>query len=208
MEQGIFSILYIIKIPSIIACMVAITIKEYTKALISSKLGDPMPKRDGRVTLNPFKHIEIVGFILMVIYGCGWSKPVETTPLYYEDRRKDSLITYIAPLISNIIAGIIFGNLLNLFNYEILFSKTYKFLFYTIGQIAIMNVQFAIFSLIPIAPLEGANIIRLFISPNASMNLIGKEKFYLILLVLLIFIFPIGNMFNTISKFILNIFII
>jgi hypothetical protein len=79
----------------IIGSFFAITLHEYVKAWVSNKLGDPLPKARGRLTLNPLNHFEPLGFICMVLTGYGWGKPVSTAAIYYKDRKKGTMLTYI-----------------------------------------------------------------------------------------------------------------
>ena len=89
---------------ALIAIIIATTVHEFTRALTSTILGDTLPKQKGRLTLNPIKHFEPIGFILMLATGgFGWGKPVDTTSLYYKNRKRDTLLTAIMPDIANII---------------------------------------------------------------------------------------------------------
>lgn len=90
----------------ITGALAAITLHESIKALVSYKLGDPLPKARGRLTLNPINHFEPIGFICMILTGYGWGKPVPTAAIYYKDRKKGTLLTYISPSIANLLAGV------------------------------------------------------------------------------------------------------
>ena len=85
------------------AIFVSITICEFTKAFVSTKLGDNIPRQEGRLTLNPFKHFEAIGFILFLLCGFGWGKPVRTSGVYYKNRKLGTVITYTAPILANIV---------------------------------------------------------------------------------------------------------
>lgn len=178
----------------LIACITAITIKEFTKALISSKLGDPLPKRDGRVTLNPKKHIEPIGLFLMVFFSLGWGKPVETTSLYYENRKRDTLITYIMPSVVNLVAGIIFA--LAYFRAVPIFG--FNFGTILLVQIAFMNLHLAIFNIIPIPPLDGSKVLTTLTKPNNVIKIVSREKLYQLILMILI-IWPNSPLVRTIG---------
>lgn len=181
-----------------IASIIAITIKEFTKALVSSSLGDPLPKRDRRVTLNPLKHIEPVGLFLMVFFTVGWGKPVETTSLYYKNRKRDTLITYILPSIANILAGIIFASI------YFIIGMPWSPISLLLIQIAILNIHLALFNIIPIPPLDGAKVLNIFMNPNNVVRMASKEKLYQILLVFLI-IWPRSPLISTINNLSLRI---
>ena len=74
------------------AIMVATTIHEFTRAAVSTALGDKIPKEEGRLTLNPIKHFEPIGLIIMLACGFGWGKPVNTSSLYYKNRKLPSFL--------------------------------------------------------------------------------------------------------------------
>ena len=69
--------------------LVATTLHEFVRAVTSTLLGDKKPRQDGRLTLNPVRHFEPIGFILAFLTGCGWGKPVETSALYYKNRKQN-----------------------------------------------------------------------------------------------------------------------
>lgn len=171
-----------IPIGIIIACIIAITIKEFTKAIISTKLGDPLPKRDGRLTLNPIKHLEPIGLFLMVFFGLGWGKPVETTSLYYNNRKRDTLITYIMPSVINLVAGIIFA----LAYYRFFDIYGLNFATVLLGQISLVNLNLAIFNIIPIPPLDGSKVLTTITKPNNVIKIVSREKLYQVILIIFI----------------------
>jgi len=108
--RGIVLINYILAIPGI---LLATTIHEYFKALLSHRLGDPHPKLKGRLRLNPKRHFEPIGFLLMLLTGYGWGLPVKTTNTYYKDRKIGTLTTYVAPCLINLLfASVLFMLLL------------------------------------------------------------------------------------------------
>ena len=164
---------------SAIAATITITLHEFIKALISSSLGDPLPKRDGRVTLNPLKHIEPIGFIIMIALGFGWGKPVETASIYYKDRKKGTLITYIIPSVANLLFGIIAALLLVVgkipLNGRIL-----------LHSIAICNLRHAFFNIVPVYPLDGAKVFATLRNPNRVIMMVNNQTFHQMILVFFI----------------------
>jgi len=190
------AILNTLPVSTIIACIIAITIKEFTKAFVSTKLGDKLPTRDGRLTLNPLKHIEPIGLFLMVFFRVGWGKPVETSPLYYSDRKKGTILTYTLPSVVNFFSGIV----LVIIYYAVVPAIGFNFFTILIMQTAVMNFSIAIFNIIPIPPLDGAKVLSMFLSPNAVIKMASMEKLYQILLLFLIIWWssPLVNFINRI----------
>lgn len=85
------------------ATLIALSVHEFAHGYVSSKLGDPTPRNTGRLTLNPFAHLDIIGTLLMIFTGFGWAKPVQINPMYYKDRDKGMALTAAAGPISNFI---------------------------------------------------------------------------------------------------------
>ena len=89
--------------------LVATTVHEFVRALTSTVLGDTYPKSQGQVTLNPVKHFEPIGFLMMLYSGgFGWGKPVGTSALYYKNRKRDTLLVAILPTVVSLILGLVF----------------------------------------------------------------------------------------------------
>lgn len=168
---------------SMVGIIVATTMHEFTRALTSTILGDTLPKQQKRLTLNPIKHFEPIGFILMFATGgFGWGKPVETTSLYYKNRKRDTLITAIMPNVVNILIAymcLIFSNLFikmgNLTVYNLFF------------RISLYNVSLAVYNIIPITPMDGLKVLSYIIPSNKYFQYIQYEK--IIQAVFLIFLF-------------------
>jgi Zn-dependent protease len=100
--RGIVLANYILALPGIVF---AVAIHEYFKASISYRLGDPYPKLHGRLRFSPLRHLEPIGFLLMLLYGYGWGKPVATSDTYYKDRKRGAVLTYAAPSFINLLAA-------------------------------------------------------------------------------------------------------
>ena len=98
--EGLKGMLYII--PAILA---AITCHEFAHGFVSYKLGDPTPKRDGRLSLNPLAHLDIVGTLCLLLFGMGWAKPVQINPGSYKSRKVGTVLVSLAgPLVNYLLA--------------------------------------------------------------------------------------------------------
>src|SRR3972149_935093 len=92
---------------NLVALIVAITIHEFSHALAAERLGDPTPRLQGRLTLNPLKHLDPIGTILLILVRFGWGKPVQFDPFNLRHPRRDSAIISIAGPVSNAIVAIL-----------------------------------------------------------------------------------------------------
>ena len=147
----------LIMLPGII---VGLSFHEFAHGFVSYKLGDPTPKIQGRVTINPMAHIEPVGFIALLLCGFGWGIPVSIDPTYYKHKRRDELLVSLAGVVMNLIIAVVFTFFIRLlFAAGIEGSDLGDILIRIFVQVAIINLVLMIFNLIPVPPLDGFGII-------------------------------------------------
>jgi Zn-dependent protease len=149
----------ILMLPGII---IGLSFHEFAHAWMSDKLGDPTPRRQGRVTVNPLAHIDPIGFLALLLVGFGWGKPVQIDPGYYKHRRRDEFLVSIAGVTMNLLLAIIFSIparwMVKAFSgvaASDLVYNIYLMLFYIVS----INIVLMIFNLIPCPPLDGWGII-------------------------------------------------
>ena len=144
------------------AVMIAFVAQGYSKALVADKLGDRTPRFNGRLTMNPAAHLDPIGFVMILIIGFGWTKPLETNPRAFKRGYKDSIKVSIAAPIANLLVGFI-----TLFLYTLI-GKTltmlpgtlYFILISVIANTATINIGLGIFTLLPLPGLAGFDIFR------------------------------------------------
>ena len=150
----------ILKIPAI---LIAFTAQGYAKALVADKLGDKTPRFQGRLTLNPSAHIDLIGFLMILIAGFGWTKPLNTNPSAYKRGYKDAIKVSVAAPLANLLVGFL-GTILYVFTYKflsnILSDTIYFILINMIWLIATINISLFVFNLLPIPGLAGFEIFR------------------------------------------------
>ena len=143
--------------------IIGLTFHEAGHAYTSYWLGDPTPKEQGRLSLNPLRHMDPVGFFFLLIAGFGWGKPVQIDPRYYKNKRLDEFIVSIAGVTMNLIIAVIFS-----FVTKKLFAMYYETsggsdLIYYLAMIStyivFINLVLMVFNLIPCPPLDGWGII-------------------------------------------------
>lgn len=190
----------IFAIPSIV---IASTLHEYAHAWTATKLGDLTSKVNGRLTLNPLKHIDPLGALCMILFKFGWSKPVPINEYNFENRTRDTALVSFAGPISNIL--LLFA--ISLLNSIIKPTGNFYVFFVTF---AMVNIVLAIFNLLPIPPLDGHKIVRAFLPQKARYYWENLERFQIpFLIILLIPIFPFGSiislLISKVSSFLLSV---
>jgi Zn-dependent protease len=149
--------------------LLALTIHEYAHAYIANRLGDPTAKEHGRLTLNPLKHLDLMGTLMVFIIRIGWAKPVPVNPLYFRNPKRDMLWVSLAGPLSNILLAFIFGFTYRLFNIT-LFQSTNEFtaqiIQFILSYAIIINLILAFFNILPIPPLDGSKILAGILPPQ------------------------------------------
>lgn len=173
----------------------ALSLHETAHGYMAYKLGDPTAKNLGRLTLNPLKHLDPIGFISMVLVGWGWANPVPINTRYFKKPKRDMALTAAAGPISNLLLALCFTLLLKLYSEVIGYipvnsEKTFYaiFLFAVFLQYGvILNVNLAIFNMIPIPPFDGSRILYVFLPTKWYFKVMQYEKYIQIVLLLLLF---------------------
>lgn len=158
----------------IVAILIALSVHEWAHAYAAYKLGDPTAKYAGRLTLNPISHLDPLGTLLFVIVGFGWGKPVPVDPRYFKNEKRDTAIVAAAGPASNIVLTIIALIILSLTGTDLpssimgLASSTLPttltgVLLQICALSVVINILLMAFNLLPIAPLDGSKIVRIFV---------------------------------------------
>ena len=173
------------------AIVVGLTFHEAAHGFASYWLGDPTPKLQGRLSLNPLKHIDPIGFLALFFAGFGWGKPVEINPFYYKNRRRDELIVSLAGVITNFVIAIISCFAMK-FTIDFMGSHGMSVISYSIFMIfdymMTINIVLMVFNLLPVPPLDGFGVItQIFNLKKYDWWYTVYSNGFLILMVLIIF---------------------
>ncbi|MCD8205903.1 MAG: site-2 protease family protein [Clostridia bacterium] len=158
----------------------------FAHAYVAYKCGDYTPKAYGRVTLNPMKHLDVVGFIMMVLVGFGWGKPMEVNPSNFRHYRRGLFFYGVAGMVMNYILGLLSF---------LLFSVVYKymspsyirdFLYLFFGMMYSRNMYLFVINLLPIVPLDGFLVVEACTKPWNKFRQFGQKYGQIIFMVLII----------------------
>ena len=145
------------------AIIIGLSLHEYAHAKVAYKLGDPTPKMQGRVTINPLAHIDPVGLAALLFVGFGWGVPVQINPSNFRHRRRDELMVALAGVTMNLIIAIVFAIIAKVLYMTagavFLSSGVGSILWFMIMYVIQINLVLMIFNLIPCPPLDGFSII-------------------------------------------------
>ncbi len=160
------------------ALLIAITIHEFAHAWSASILGDQTAKNAGRLTLNPFKHLDPTGTIFLLVLGFGWGKPVPINPGRLKSRF-DEIIVAMAGIFSNLLLAtvVIIPVKVALNNSVDVLSSP---LYYFYAMVFVINIFLAVFNLLPIPPLDGSHIIEYFLSFESRLRFEALGPYLLI----------------------------
>ncbi|MCD7947488.1 MAG: site-2 protease family protein [Oscillospiraceae bacterium] len=175
---------------SAIACLLCITVHELCHGLAAYRLGDPTAKNAGRLTLNPIKHLDIVGLVMMLVAKVGWAKPVPVNMNYFKNPKRGMALTALAGPLSNFITGFISLALLSLmihFPLRSLPNTVLSLLVSFLASVTIFSIGMGVFNLIPISPLDGSKIFFSFLPDRIYYGILKYERYVMIVLVLLTF---------------------
>ncbi|MPW25197.1 site-2 protease family protein [Alkalibaculum sp. M08DMB] len=190
------SILYILP-----ALLISITFHELAHGYVAYKLGDPTAKDLGRLTLNPIKHIDPVGFLSLLILRFGWAKPVPYNPSYFKNRRQGTLLVAIAGPITNIILALLSLIAIALIN------TSYSIWYNILEMMFLYNIIFAVFNSLPVPPLDGSKILASILPEKLETFFWKYEKYGYIILLILIFTNVLGMILEPAISVTMNVLV-
>ncbi len=164
----------IISIPAI---LYALTIHEYFHGWTANKFGDPTARLQGRLTLNPLAHIDILGAICFVFAHFGWGKPVPINPNNFRNPRRDNVLVSFAGPASNFVSALLFGIIFQILRSTSLPLNVTAFFYNLLLTGIIMNLSLAFFNMIPLFPLDGSHILEGLLPYPMSMKYKEIERY-------------------------------
>lgn len=184
---------------SIVTVIIALSIHECAHAYAAYKLGDPTAKLGGRMTLDPLAHLDIMGFICMVVLGFGWAKPVPVNPRNFKNMRVGEIVVSLAGITANFLLAFI---TLFIGMAVLRFTSWNNPVFMNfIMSLTTINIALMVFNLLPIPPLDGYHFAKNMLIGKVSLNFFWTyERYGQFILLGLIFFGAVSGLLSTVTS--------
>lgn len=184
------------------ALLISLILHENAHGLAALYMGDTTAKDSGRLSLNPFKHLSLLGTLSLFIFRFGWAKPVPINPYNFRKRKLGDFLVSISGILTNFLLAFIF---LIIFDLVILKVDANPYLVLFVKSMVQYNVLLGVFNLIPLPPLDGSKIVMTFLPEKMAYKLLSIERYTNMILIALIFTGAISKVVLSMSDFVLKL---
>ncbi len=190
----------------------AITLHEAAHGWVANKLGDPTAKNLGRITINPIKHIDPVGTVVVPLFLAmvspfvlGWAKPVPIQPRYFKSPLLDMALVAVAGPVSNFFMACFWAMFIQLVYMSLEHSHLLTFLAEMGKNGIIINIVLMVLNLLPIPPLDGGRVVAGVLPPKLAMPFMQLERFGMVIILILLVSGILGKIMWPIVLYFVNI---
>ena len=188
---------------SIVPSLLCITLHELSHGYVAYRLGDTTAKDAGRLTLNPIRHIDPMGLVMMVAFKFGWAKPVPVNMYRFRHPRRDMALTALAGPVSNLLIGIVFLFLYGFLHIPLRRMGTAGVWFLQMIYLtAYISLALMVFNILPISPLDGSKVVYSLLPDQAYMTLMRYERYGMILLLVLVATGVLGSPLSSATQWV------
>ncbi len=164
---------------------IAFPVHEFAHAYTAHLLGDDTAKKQGRLTLNPIKHMNLFGTVLMVFVGVGWAKPVPVNPNNFKNRKAGMAVTSFAGPVSNLILAYLSVIIWRVLFFYDFFGSDFVRMIFEVG--IILNIGLAVFNMLPVPPLDGSRLITLVFPDKIYFKVMKYERYIFFALIIVVY---------------------
>ena len=174
------------------AVLLCLTVHESCHGLAAYVLGDPTARREHRLSLNPLRHIDWFGLLMMFVAGFGWAKPVPVNPNYFKKPKQGMALTALAGPVSNFLLALLMLLAARIFCDVAAYSEANQRILDFLLMVALLSIGLGLFNLLPIPPLDGSKVLFAVLPDGAYNQLMRYERYGMLLLFALVF-FDVGS---------------
>ena len=168
---------------SLVVILISLSVHEFAHAFVAYKMGDDTPREAGRLTLNPFKHIDPSGFFWFLLIGVGWAKPVPINPLKFKKYKTGTRLVSVAGIIANFVLGLISAIIYAILHATIgESSEAIGYVYLLLDSFMMVNSALVLFNLLPFYPLDGFTFITTFMKSENKYIKFNMKYGHLVLL--------------------------
>lgn len=172
----------------VLASLLCITFHECSHGFVAYKLGDPTAKRQGRLSLNPIKHIDIFGLIMMAVFKFGWAKPVPVDMRYFRNPKTGMALVAIAGPLSNILLAYVALLIRAIVIFFLYGTAAGSIIITFLEYVALLSIGLAIFNIIPIPPLDGSKVLNAVLPNKIYYKVMQYERIGMLLLLAVMYL--------------------
>lgn len=196
-----FDFSYLLEIVSaVIPSLICITLHELSHGLVALRLGDDTAKRAGRLTLNPFKHLDPIGLLMMVTVHFGYAKPVPVNMYRFKDPKRGMAITALAGPVSNVLITLVFLLLYGALFIPLGGSKAGAYVLDMLRLTAYISMGYAVFNMLPVPPLDGSKVVFSLMDEGSYRSLMRYERYGSLILLALVWSGTLGRPLSAVIR--------